>query len=97
MNKIFEHVLENVDHQIIDINFPARILSVIEKNNDIVLYSMGDDGKDVTTISLDILIIGTGEVVDDMVKFIFLGTVKLFDKEIWHVLYRYINRDQYSD
>lgn len=91
MNKILEYVLENIDQQTIYIPLPARILSVIEKNDDIVLYSIVDDDKNVPTISVDILVIGTGEVVEDNIGlYTFLGTVKFLDgKEIWHVFYRY--------
>lgn len=88
---IFKYNLENIDQQTIVIPFPARVLSVVEQNNDIVLYSIVDDEKDVPTIPVDILIKGTGDVVENNIGlYTFLGTVKLFDgKEIWHVFYRY--------
>lgn len=95
MNTIFKYKLENIDQQMIDIPLPARILSVIEMNNDIVLYSIVDDDKDVPTMPIDILIKGTGDVVENNIGlYTFLGTVKLFDdKEIWHVFYRYSDHD----
>ena len=91
MNKIFKYVLENVDIQTIHIPLPARILSVMEKNDDIVLYSIVDDDKDVPTVSVDILVMGTGDFVEKNIGiYTFLGTVKLLDgKEIWHIFYRY--------
>lgn len=95
MNKIFNYKLENIDKQTIDIPLPARILSVVELNDDILLSSIIDDDKDVPRISVDILVIGTGEFVEDNNGvYTFLGTVKLFDgKEIWHVFYRYTDHD----
>lgn len=91
MNKILKYKLENIDQQTLEISLPATILSVLEMNDDIILYSLVDDGKDVPKISVDILVIGTGEVVEDNIgMYTFLGTVKLFDnKEIWHVFYRF--------
>ena len=91
MNKILNYKLENIDRQTIEIPLPERILSVIEHNNDIVLRYIADDNKNVPKISLDILVIGTGEVVEDNIGiYTSLGTVKLFDgKEIWDVFYRY--------
>lgn len=94
MNKIYKYKVENVDQQTIEIRLPARILSVMEQDDDIVLYSIVDDNKDVPTIPVDILVIGTGDLVEDHIGlYTFLGTVKLFDnKEIWHVFYRYTDR-----
>jgi len=88
---ISKYKLENIDQQTIVIPLPARILSVAEQNNDIVLYSIIDDEKDVPKIPVDILIKGTGDVVENNIGlYTFIGTVKLFDgKEIWHVFYRY--------
>ena len=97
MNSIFKYKLENIDQQTMVIPFPARILSVVEQDNDIVLYSIIDDEKDekdVPKIPIEVLIKGTGDIVEDNIGlYTFVGTVKLFDgKEIWHVFYRYIDR-----
>ena len=91
MNKIFKYKLENVDKQTIELPLPARILSVMEQNDDIVLYSVVDDDESVPKIPVDVLIVGTGEIVEDNIGlYTFLGTVELFDcKEIWHVFYSY--------
>ncbi len=91
MNTIYDHKLENIDQQTITIPFPARILSVAEKNNDIVLFSIIDDEKDVPKISIEILIKGKGDFIENNIGlYTFVGTVKLFDDaEIWHVFYRY--------
>lgn len=91
MNKIFKYKLENVDQQTIEIPLPARILSVVEKDDDIVLYAIVDDDKDIPKISVDILVIGTGDVVENNIGiYTFVGTVELFGgQEIWHVFYRY--------
>lgn len=95
MNKILKYKLENIDQQTVEIRLPARILSAIEQNNDIVLYSIVDEDKAVPTIPVDILIKGTGEIIEDNIGiYTFLGTVELFDsKEIWHVFYRYTGHD----
>lgn len=91
MNKIIRYKLENVDQQTVEMPFPARLLSVIEQNDDIVLYSIIDDDKDVPKIPIDILVIGTGDAVEENIGlYTFLGTVRLFDnKEIWHIFYKY--------
>ncbi len=95
MNKIYRYNLENIDQQTIEIPLPARILSVVEQNNDIVLYSIIDDGKDIPIIPVDVLIRGNEDFVEDNIEdniglYTFLGTVKLFDgKDIWHVFYKY--------
>lgn len=89
MNKICQYKLENIDQQTIEIPYPAVIHSVVEQNNDIVLYAIVDD-EDSQMICIDILVRGTGEVLDDDIcLYVSIGTVKLFDgKEIWHVFYR---------
>lgn len=95
MNKIFKIKLENIDRQTIEIPLPARILSVVEQDNDIVLNSIIDDDKDVPTVSVDLLIIGIDEVVENNIDvYNFLGTVLLLDgKEIWNVFYRFADHD----
>lgn len=96
MNTIFKYKLENIDQQTIEIPLPARILSVIEKNDDIVLYAVVDDDQDVPKIPVDISIKGTGDVVESGIGlYTFLGTVKLFNgKETWHVFYMYSGDDR---
>jgi hypothetical protein len=96
MNTIWEYKLENIDQQTIEIPLPARILSVVEKNDDIMLYSLVDNDKDVPKIPVDILIKGTGDLVEkNILHYTFLGTVKLFDgTEIWHVFYKYADNNR---
>jgi hypothetical protein len=96
MNTIFKYKLENIDQQTIEIPLPARILSVIEQDDDIMLYSVIDDDKDVPKIPVDISIKGTGDVVESGIGlYTFLGTVKLFNgNEIWHVFYMYAGDDR---
>lgn len=91
MNTIINYKLENIDQQTIEIPLPARVLSVIEKNNDIILCSIIDDERDVPKIPVNILIKGRGDFLEnDIGLYTFLGTVKLFDgNEIWHVFYKY--------
>jgi hypothetical protein len=96
MNTIFKYKLENIDQQTIEIPLPARILSVVEKNDDIVLYAVVDDDKDIPKIPVDISIKGTGDIVESGIGlYTFLGTVKLFNgNEIWHVFYMYAGDDR---
>lgn len=98
MNTIWKFKLENIDQQTIEIPLPAKILSVVEQNDDIVLYSVVDNGKDVPMIPVDILIKGAGDFVENNIGlYTFLGTVKLFDgTEIWHVFYMYADNDSRS-
>ncbi len=92
MKRIFKYKLENVDQQTINVPFPARILSVEEQNDDIVLYAVADDGEGVPTTPVDIVIIGTGDAIQIIDIYTFVGTVKLYGgKEMWHVFYRYID------
>ena len=99
MNTIFKYKLENIDQQTIEIPLPARILSVVEKNDDIVLYAVVDDDQDVPKIPVDISIKGTGDVVESGIGlYTFLGTVKLFNgNEIWHVFYMYAGDERIAE
>jgi hypothetical protein len=90
MKKIFKYVLEVIENQTIDIPLPAMILSVAEQGVHIVLYTMADDGEDIPTVSIDILIKETGHTIqDDIGLYTFIGTVKLFNiRQELHVFYR---------
>ena len=90
MKKIIRYVLEVVDNQIVDIPLPAIILSVAEQGVHIALYAITDDDKDVPTESVDLLMKGTGHhIKDDIDRYAFIGTVKLFDRNLeFHVFYR---------
>lgn len=98
MNTIWKFKLENIDQQTIEIPLPAKILSVVEQNDDIMLYSVVDNDKDVPKIPVDILIKGAGDFVENNIGlYTFLGTVKLFiNEEIWHVFYMYADNDSRS-
>lgn len=93
MNKILKYKLENVDQQKLELPLPARMLSVVEQDDDIVLYALVDDDVGIPKIPVDVLVVGTGDVLEDNIGlYTFLGTVKLFaGEEIWHVSYRYID------
>lgn len=94
MNTVWKYKLENVDQQTIEIPLPARLLSVMEQDDDIVLYSVVDNDKDIPTIRVDILIKGTGDFIENNIGlYTFLGTVKLYGKEIWQVFYIYSDND----
>lgn len=90
MKKIFRYVLEVIENQTVDIPSPAIILSVAEQGVHIVLYAMADDGKDIPSESIDILIKETGHPIQDNIGlYTFIGTVKLFNiSQELHVFYR---------
>jgi hypothetical protein len=98
MNTIWKFKLENIDQQTIEVPLPAKILSVVEQNDDIMLYSVVDNDKDVPKIPVDILIKGAGDFVENNIGlYTFLGTVKLLENnEIWHVFYMYADNDSRS-
>ena len=101
MNKILEYKLENVDQQTIKIPLPARIVSVMERDYNIVLCAVVDDDEGIPKIPIDILVVGTGDFLENNIGlYTPLGTVKLFEgEEVWHVLYRYADhkRDRNSE
>lgn len=96
MNTIWKYKLENIDQQTIEIPLPTKLLSVVEQNDEIMLYSIVDDDKDIPKIPVDFLIKGTGDFVEKNIDiYTYLGTVKLFDgTEIWHVFYMYADNDR---
>jgi hypothetical protein len=94
MKKIFRYVLEVIESQTFDIPLPAIVLSVAEQGVHIVLYAMADDGEDIPTESIDILIKETGHPIQQNIGlYTFIGTVKLFNRNLaFHVFYRRVSR-----
>mgnify|MGYP001617312591 CR=1 FL=1 len=87
--RIFKYPLKIVDRQIVNIPSPAIILSVIEQNDQPVLYARTfDDAKE--HVSYEILIFGTGQPITwELRDFTYLGTVSTYSgKLIWHIFYR---------
>ncbi len=93
MKKIFSYVLEVIENQTIDIPLSAVVLSVAEQGVHIILYAMGDDGEDIPTESIDILIKETGHPIqDDINLYTFIDTVKLFNRTLaFHVFIRRVD------
>lgn len=91
MKKIFKYVLDDAYDQMIYIPLPATILSVEEQRNNIVLYSIVDPDENVPKVSVNVLVIETGESIrDSLDTYKFLGTIKLYNGErILYVFYRY--------
>lgn len=102
MKRIYKYKLGDIDHQkhiILDIPLPAKILSVAEQYNDVVLYTLIDDENGIAPV--DILIVGTGmSIFDNIDSFKFIWTVKLHNgKYMFHIFYRYIDsviKDEYK-
>jgi hypothetical protein len=85
MRKIFKYPLEIIDYQTVEIKSPAILLSVMEIDDEIMMYAMVDDLE--YGVPVDVRIIGTDHAIkDDIDNYKFLGTVKLMNgREIWHV------------
>jgi len=87
MGNIYKYELEIKDNQSLYLPFGARILSVCEQYNRIVLYAIIDKDEDKKQ-KYDIKIFGTGhEIPLGLCKdYKFLGTVKLYDgKYMFHI------------
>ena len=84
MNSILKYKLEPIDEQIIQIQHPAKILSVKEQDGNIVLYAIA--GKDNKTEPITIRIVGTGHPFKDFQVWSFIDTVKLLNGRLmFHV------------
>jgi hypothetical protein len=88
MNKIWKYILEITDQQYLQLPMGARILSVANQNESLVLYALVNP-EEQTTENFVVQIFGTGnpiERLDPMSKFI--GTVVMENgKLVWHVFY----------
>jgi len=90
MKKIFKYILDITDRQVINIPLPANILSVSEQRDNVVLYSIVEEGMPV--IPVEILIVGTGNpILFNIDDYKFVGTVNTMSgKLMWHVFYRFL-------
>ncbi len=92
--KIFKYPLEITDDQTIKLPHGARILSVMNQHDNIVLYALVND-KEKKIESVSTRIVGTGHDIDFFIPaagfgggYKFLGTVSLYDgKLMFHVFY----------
>lgn len=88
-----EHVIYKYEIPVVDefdLNLPlgSKILSVVEQNDNIVLYAMVI--PELITKPVKIRVIGTGNPMPSgMSDYEFLGTVKLYEgKLMFHIFYK---------
>ena len=84
MYRIFKYQLDIVDKQILNLPHTAKILSVVEQHNKVVLYAAVDDEHEPNQRS--IRIVGTRHPFPDIEQCVYLGTVLTHDGHFaWHV------------
>lgn len=86
MYTIYKYPLALTDKQVVEMQYPANILSVIEQSGEIVVYAIADRETSLTK-EIAFYIAGTGSNIDDFFAFNFLGTVKV-GQFVWHVFWR---------
>ena len=85
MIRIFKYTLDIVDEQTLNLPTGSKIVSVIEQNNDVVLYALVDDEEKHTNGHV-IRIVGTGHPFPDCGEHFFVGTVSNHaGSRVWHV------------
>jgi hypothetical protein len=85
MKRIFKYELSITDVQTLDLPHAARILSVMEQQNNIVLYALIDDEETVIH-GHTIKIVGTGHPFPDCDAWDYLGTVQQYGGVfVWHI------------
>jgi len=89
MKKIYKYTLKPTDFQILELPKKSNIISVIEQNNQIVLYAIINDNMSETEL-YDIMIKGTGhDLPENFDLYTFLNSVNLIDGSlIFHVFYK---------
>jgi hypothetical protein len=89
LNKIFKYTLNITDTQMLDLPFKSKILSVMEQNNNIVLYAVVNEHQGIMD-KYTIAVIGTGNPISiDIDKYTFLNTVKLHNGTLmFHIFYK---------
>ena len=87
--KIFKYSINITDRQIINVSAVSKILSVVNQQNNIVMY-VEEDEEIVNRIIIDVQVVGTGNVIDfDVNVYDFIGTVPMYDcMYMWHVYAR---------
>ena len=87
MNRtIWKYTLEIVDSQTIEVPGGSELLSVIEQNNELVLYALVNPS--IPTQSFNVQIKGTGHPVDStlLLNYYFFGTVSTRNGSlVWHI------------
>lgn len=86
MNKIYKYEIDLTDEQVITLPESAKILSIIEQRNHIMLYALVDIEHVNTTTNKKIRIVGTGQQFPDSELWDFVSTVSLDGGLfVWHV------------
>ena len=88
MKTIWKYPLEIEDQQEITVPYGAKILSVIEQNNQPVLYALVNSESARLMDMISILIRGTGHPIEerDLLGHDFVGTISTYDgRLIWHI------------
>ena len=89
---IFKYPVEITDESTIRLHAGARILSIKEQGNTVVLYAVVplpiEEEEDVMK-KITVKVVGTGQDINfDINDYEFLGTVSLYDGELmFHVFY----------
>ena len=92
MKKIFKYPLKNFDKQGIKIPAPARLLSVMEQDGNLVLYAVVEDVPNWEYETLNVFIRGTGHPMGDAENADYLGTVSTEMGLVWHIFYTRLRR-----
>ena len=88
MRKILKYPLTITDEQPLRLPLGSEILSVMEQNDQIVLYALIDADQKLTS-EYTISIRGTGHNIDELTINNFIGTCKLFNGHLmYHVFIR---------
>lgn len=88
MHKIFKYKLDITDEQTIEFPAGSRILSVIEQDNNLVVYALVNDGIDEIERKL-FKIVGTGHSFWYTEQWTYLATVSTYDGNlVWHIFIR---------
>jgi hypothetical protein len=88
---IYKYKVEITDESTIKMPAAAKVISVAEQGNEIVLYAMVPfDNDPEITKNISIRVVGTGHKIHfDTSEFKFIGTVSLhFGKLMFHIFYK---------
>ena len=87
MKRIFKYPIPIADHGRLDLPRGARILSVTNQREEIVLYALVEDGE-YQNETWEIEIRGTGHNAGGLADYAFLGTVEVMGALMFHVFVR---------
>lgn len=85
MKKIFKYELKIKDSQIVKIPDEAKILSVKNQNNKLVVWAEVSDNQMINDV--EFLVIGTGNPIDKkLYNYKFIDSV-IMGQFVWHIYY----------